>query len=155
MIYNIFKFQKNKVPKKRHSFTMLGDAGLELLSRPRYRPPTPVLVKSEKKVKKVKKKWKKWCFFWSLNLFIFGYVKGGVLGNNNIGIKKCTSTFLCVEYFLDRHPPTNIVPKVRLLRAPHRLLQMGVSTVSFDPTRALSTAFQVIRFAAWATPAYK
>ena len=32
---------------------------------------------------------------------------------------------------------------------------VGVSTVSFDPTRALSTAFQVIRSAAWATPAYK
>ena len=32
--------------------------------------------------------------FWSFNSFIFGYVKGGVLGNNNIGIKKCTTTFL-------------------------------------------------------------
>ena len=32
---------------------------------------------------------------------------------------------------------------------------VGVSTVGFDPTRALSTAFQVIRSAAWATPAYK
>ena len=31
-----------------------------------------------------------------LNLFILGYVKGGVLGNNNIGIKKCTTTFLWV-----------------------------------------------------------
>ena len=34
--------------------------------------------------------------FGPLNLFIFGYVKGGVLGNNNIGIKKCTTTFLWV-----------------------------------------------------------
>ena len=28
--------------------------------------------------------------------FFFRYVKGGVLGNNNIGIKKCTTTFLWV-----------------------------------------------------------
>ena len=42
------------------------------------------------KVKKVKS------IFGPLNLFIFGYVKGGVLGNNNIGIKKCTTTFLWV-----------------------------------------------------------
>ena len=34
--------------------------------------------------------------FGPLNLFIFGYVKGGVLGNNNIGGKKCTTTFLWV-----------------------------------------------------------
>ena len=33
--------------------------------------------------------------FGPLNLFIFRYVKGGVLGNNNIGIKKYT-TFLWV-----------------------------------------------------------
>ena len=33
-------------------------------------------------------KWKKkWRTFWSLNFFIFGYVKGRVLGNNNISIK--------------------------------------------------------------------
>ena len=31
-----------------------------------------------------------------LIFFILGYVKGGVLGNNNIGIKKCTTTFLRV-----------------------------------------------------------
>ena len=31
--------------------------------------------------------------FGPLNLFIFGYVKEGVLGNDNIGIKKCTTTF--------------------------------------------------------------
>ena len=37
--------------------------------------------------------------FGPLNLFIFGYVKGGVLGNNNIGIKKCTTTFLWVLNF--------------------------------------------------------
>ena len=37
--------------------------------------------------------------FGPLNLFIFGYVKGGVLGNNNIGGKKCTTTFLWVLNF--------------------------------------------------------
>ena len=37
--------------------------------------------------------------FGPLNFFIFGYVKGGVLGNNNIGIKKCTTTFLWVLNF--------------------------------------------------------
>ena len=37
--------------------------------------------------------------FGPLNLFIFGYVKGGVVGNNNIGIKKCTTTFLWVLNF--------------------------------------------------------
>merc|ERR1712122_92664 len=42
---------------------------------------------SEKKVKSI---------FGPLNLFILGYVKGGFLGNNNIGIKKCTTTFLWV-----------------------------------------------------------
>ena len=48
----------------------------------------------------VKVKWKKVkIIFWSLNLFIFGYVKGGVLGNNNIGIKKCTTNFLWVFNF--------------------------------------------------------
>ena len=47
-------------------------------------------------------KWKwKWSesIFGPLNLFIFGYVKGGVLGNNNIGIKKCTTNFLWVLNF--------------------------------------------------------
>ena len=37
--------------------------------------------------------------FGPLNLFIFGYVKEGVLSNNNIGIKKCTTTFLWVLNF--------------------------------------------------------
>ena len=37
--------------------------------------------------------------FGPLNLFIFGYVKEGVLGINNIGIKKCTTTFLWVLNF--------------------------------------------------------
>ena len=49
--------------------------------------------KSEKKVKKVKS------IFGPLNLFIFGYVEGGVLGNNYISIKKCTTTFLWVLNF--------------------------------------------------------
>ena len=34
--------------------------------------------------------------FLVFKFFIFGYIKGGVLGNNNIGIKKCTTTFLWV-----------------------------------------------------------
>ena len=34
--------------------------------------------------------------FGPLNFFIFGYVEGGVLGNNYISIKKCTTTFLWV-----------------------------------------------------------
>ena len=33
--------------------------------------------------------------FGPLNFFIFGYIKG-VLGNNNIGIKKCTTSILWV-----------------------------------------------------------
>ena len=37
--------------------------------------------------------------FGPLNLFIFGYVEGGVLGNNYISIKKCTTTFLWVLNF--------------------------------------------------------
>ena len=37
--------------------------------------------------------------FWSLIFFVFRYVEGGVLGNNNIGIKKCTTTFLWVLNF--------------------------------------------------------
>ena len=48
----------------------------------------------------MKWKWKwsevKWSIFGPLHLFIFGYVQGGVLGNNNIGGKKCTTTFLWV-----------------------------------------------------------
>ena len=43
--------------------------------------------------------WVKWCLFWSLNFFIFRYVEGGVLGNNYISIKKCTTTFLWVLNF--------------------------------------------------------
>ena len=34
--------------------------------------------------------------FGPLNFFVFRYVEGGVLGNNNIGIKKCTTSFLWV-----------------------------------------------------------
>ena len=37
--------------------------------------------------------------FWSLIFFVFRYVEGGVLGNNNIGIKKCTTNFLWVLNF--------------------------------------------------------
>ena len=39
---------------------------------------------------------KKWSTFGPLNFFIFRYIKDGVLGNNNISIKKCTTTFLWV-----------------------------------------------------------
>ena len=34
--------------------------------------------------------------FGPFNSFKFGYDKGGVLSNNNIGGKKCTTTFLWV-----------------------------------------------------------
>ena len=64
--------------------------------------PQKLIVKVKWKVKSEKvKKWKKWSesIFGPLNLFIFGYVKGEVLGNNNIGIKKCTTTFLWVLNF--------------------------------------------------------
>ena len=37
--------------------------------------------------------------FGSLNFFVFGYVEDGVLGNNNISIKKCRTTFLWVLNF--------------------------------------------------------
>ena len=40
-----------------------------------------------------------WRIFWSLNFFVFGYVKEGVLGNNNISLKKCTTIFLWVLNF--------------------------------------------------------
>ena len=36
--------------------------------------------------------------FWSF-IFFFRYVEGGVLGSNNISIKKCTTTFLWVLNF--------------------------------------------------------
>ena len=59
---------------------------------PRYRPPTPVLVKWSEKVK-----WKKSeSIFGPLNLFNLRYIKEGVRGNNNIGIKKCRTIFLWV-----------------------------------------------------------
>ena len=44
----------------------------------------------------MKSKVKSESIFGPLNLFIFGYVEGEVLGNNNIGIKKCTTSFLWV-----------------------------------------------------------
>ena len=59
--------------------------------------------------------------FGPLNLFILGYVKGGVLGNNNIGIKKCTTTFLWVlnlgqvggrRIFFQNHTATMIFSKM-------------------------------------------
>ena len=46
------------------------------------------------KVKKVKVKSE--VIFGPLNFFNLRYIKGGVRGNNNIGIKKCTTIFLWV-----------------------------------------------------------
>ena len=37
--------------------------------------------------------------FGPLNFFNLRYIKGGVRGNNNIGIKKCTTNFLWVLNF--------------------------------------------------------
>ena len=37
--------------------------------------------------------------FWSSIFFVFRYIEGGVLGNNNICIKKCTTNFLWVLNF--------------------------------------------------------
>ena len=37
--------------------------------------------------------------FGPLNFFNLRYIKGGVRGNNNIGIKKCTTIFLWVLNF--------------------------------------------------------
>ena len=92
--------------------------GLELLSHPRYRPPTLLIVmKSEKKWKSGKK----WRVFWSLIFFNFRYVMGGVGGNNNIGIKKCTTIFLwewsskqvggCPKNF-QKHPVERVFEKL-------------------------------------------
>ena len=39
------------------------------------------------------------CIFGPLILFNLRYMKGGVKGNNNIGIKKCTTNFLWVLNF--------------------------------------------------------
>ena len=64
-----------------------------MLSRPRYRCE---VKKSESE------KWK-WSesdvIFWSLIFLFSGKLKRGVLGNNNIGIKKCTTNFLWVLNF--------------------------------------------------------
>ena len=68
---------------------------------PRRRPPPPE-PKSERseclwsEVKWSEVKWKKWWVFGPLNLFNLRYIKEGVRGNNNIGIKKCTTIFLWV-----------------------------------------------------------
>ena len=48
---------------------------------------------------KVKSESESEVIFWSLIFFVFRYVEGGVLGNNNIGIKKCRTTFLWVLNF--------------------------------------------------------
>ena len=43
-------------------------------------------------------KWSEWVFG-PLFFFNFRYIKGGVMGNNNIDIKKCTTNFLWFWYF--------------------------------------------------------
>ena len=69
---------------------------------PRRRPPPPE-PKSERSEclwseKSEKVKWSE-SIFGPLNLFNLRYIKGGVRGNNNIGIKKCTTIFLWVLNF--------------------------------------------------------
>ena len=62
--------------------------------------PTTSTSWTEKRAKrvlvKVKSEVKKWWVFGPLNLFNLRYIKEGVRGNNNIGIKKCTTIFLWV-----------------------------------------------------------
>ena len=69
---------------------------------------------------KVKSESESEVIFWSLIFFVFRYVEGGVLGNNNIGIKKCTTTFLWVlnfgqvggrQFFFQNHPTSMIFQK--------------------------------------------
>ena len=47
----------------------------------------------------MKVKSEKWSIFGPLIFFNLRYIKGGVRGNNNIGIKKCTTNFLWVLNF--------------------------------------------------------
>ena len=56
-----------------------------------------LIVKWKKVKSESESEWK--LFFWSLNFFVLKYVKGGVLGYNNIGIKKCRTTLLLVLNF--------------------------------------------------------
>ena len=61
--------------------------------------PTTSTAWNKKRAKRVlvsesEVKVKKWWVFGPLNLFNLRYIKGGVWGNNNIGIKKCTTIFL-------------------------------------------------------------
>ena len=68
----------------------------------RRRPPPPEPNASEASACEVKwsesEKWSEWVFG-PLNLFNLRYIKEGVRGNNNIGIKKCTTIFLWVLNF--------------------------------------------------------
>ena len=59
--------------------------------------------------------------FGPLFFFNFRYVEGGVMGNNNIGIKKCRTNFLWVLYFgevgeifknFQKHPVERIFEKM-------------------------------------------
>ena len=52
-------------------------------------------MKSKSESEKLSEKWKVMIHFWSFNFFYFKiYVEWGVLGYNNIGIKKCRTIFL-------------------------------------------------------------
>ena len=59
----------------------------------------PCLPPSLWSEKKVKVKSEKWSIFGPLIFFNLRYIKGGARGNNNIGIKKCTTIFLWVLNF--------------------------------------------------------
>ena len=69
---------------------------------PRRRPPPPEQKASEasayewSEVMKWSEVMSEWSTFGPLIFFILRYVEGGVRGNNNIGIKKCTTIFLWV-----------------------------------------------------------
>ena len=76
---------------------------------------------SEVKKKWSEVKWKKWRVFGPLFFFNFRYIKGGVMGNNNIDIKKCTTNFLWFWYFgevgkifknFQKHPLERVLEKI-------------------------------------------
>ena len=64
----------------------------------RRRPPPPELKASGASACEVKSE-KSESIFGPLIFFNLRYIKGGVRGNNNIGIKKCTTNFLWVLNF--------------------------------------------------------
>ena len=68
------------------------EIGIECWAIPAIDLLPPCLWWSESEVKWSESEW----VFGPLNLFVFRYIKEGVWGNNNIGIKKCTTIFLWV-----------------------------------------------------------